>query len=71
MWKFTLGSSAGTRRSVPTKHERPSPQQMAKWRNLPGVDHWGLRLVVPRVGSFYEGLLSFFVVLPMSPVFSA
>ena len=27
------------------KHERPSQQQMAQWRNLPGVIHWGLRVV--------------------------
>ena len=46
------------------KHERPSLQQMAKWRNLPGVVHQGLHVVVPRVPSFYEGLLSFFFVLP-------
>ena len=34
---------------------------MAKWRNLPGVVHWGLHVVVPRVPSFYECLLSFFL----------
>ena len=52
--------------SVPLiKHERPSLQQMAKWRNLPRVIHWSLHVVVPRVPDFYEGLLSFFlVVLP-------
>ena len=40
-------------------HVRPSPQQMAKWRNLPGprVFHWGLHVVVPRASNFYEGLL--------------
>ena len=30
------------------KLERPSQQQMAKWRNLPGVVHWGLHVVLPR-----------------------
>ncbi len=29
------------------KHERPSLQQMAKWRNLPGVVHCGLHFVLP------------------------
>ena len=38
---------------------------MAKWRNLPGVVHWGHHVVLPRFQGFYEGLLFFsFVVLP-------
>ena len=43
------------------KHERPSLQQMARWRNLPGVVHWGLHVVLPRVHGINEGLLSSFV----------
>ena len=49
------------------EHERPSLQQIANWRNLPGVVHWGLHVVVPRASNFYEGLLFFLffvVVLP-------
>ena len=46
------------------KHERPSLQQMAKWRKLPFGVHWGLHVVVPRVHGFYERLISFFVLLP-------
>ena len=30
-------------------HERPSLQQLAKWRNLPGVFHHSLHVVLPRV----------------------
>ena len=57
-------------------HERLSLQQMAKWRNLPGVVHWGLHVVVPRVHGFYGGLLLFrclahTFVCSLSPVFSA
>ena len=43
------------------KHERPSLQQMAKWRNLPSVVHWGLYIVLPRVHGFKEDLFSPFV----------
>ena len=53
------------------EHERPSLQQMAKWRNLPGVVHWGLHVVLPRVHGINEGLLSFsvpFVLLSCSRV---
>ena len=45
------------------KHERPSLQQMAKWRNLPGVVHWGLHVVLPSVHGINEGLLSLSVPL--------
>ena len=31
---------------------------MAKWRNLPGVAHWGLHVVLPRVHGINEGFLS-------------
>ena len=31
---------------------------MAKWRNLPGVLHWGLHVVLPRVHGIKEDLLS-------------
>ena len=31
---------------------------MAKWRNLPGVVHWGLHVVLPRVHGIKEHVLS-------------
>ena len=31
---------------------------MAKWRNLPGVVHWSLHVVLPRVHGIKEDLLS-------------
>ena len=43
------------------KHERPSLQQIAKWRNLPVVVHWGLHVVLPCCSWFTEDFLSFFV----------
>ena len=53
-------------------HERPSPQQMAKWRNLPGVVHWGLHVVLPRgwwyLGRFLFSFLVTFVLLSSSRV---
>ena len=49
------------------KHERPSLQQMAKWRNLPGVVHWGLHVVVPRASNFFEGLLVLFFLVVVLP----
>ena len=39
------------------KHERPSPQQMAKWRYLPGVVHWSLHVDLPRA-PWYQGRFS-------------
>ena len=44
---------------------------MAKWRNLPGVLHWGLHVVVPRVHGIKEDLLFpsvTFVLLSCPPV---
>ena len=43
------------------EHERPSLQQMAKWRNLPGVVHWGLHVVLPRGRWYHWRFFSFFV----------
>ena len=43
------------------KHERPSLQQMAKWRNLPGVVHRGVHIVLPCCSCITEDFLSFFV----------
>ena len=42
---------------------------MVKWRNLPGVVHWGRHVVLPRIHGINEGLLSpsvpfSFIVLP-------
>ena len=57
------------------KHERPSLQQLAKWRNLPRGVHRGFHVAVRRILVFFEGLLLFFllscprVVCSMSPVF--
>ena len=45
------------------KHERPSLQQMAKWRNLPGVVHWAFTSFCHHVHGFTEEFLSFFVTL--------
>ena len=41
----------------PIKHERPSLQQMAKWRNRPGAVHWGHHVVLPS-GSRFHGRFS-------------
>ena len=43
---------------------------MAKWRNLPGVVHWGLHVVLPRDHGIKEGLISLyhFVLLSCSRV---
>ena len=41
------------------QHERPSQQQMAKWRNLPGVVHWCFHVVVPHASNFFAGFLFF------------
>ena len=58
MFSQASGRDSQDRRII--KHERSSLQQMAKWRNLPGVAHWGLHVVVPRASNSYDGLLSFF-----------
>ena len=52
------------------KHERPLLQQMAKWRNLPGVIHWGLYVVLPRVHGFtdFSLLLVTFLIVSCSRV---
>ena len=40
---------------------------MAKWRNLPGVVHWGFHVVLPRVPGIKEGLLApFFPIMLLS-----
>ena len=53
------------------KHERPSLQQMAKWRNRPVVVHRGLHVVLPCV-SWFQGrlylLLCHFVLVSCSRV---
>ena len=60
VWHLCHHILAGFWRRQSRPYERPSLQQMAKWRNLPGVVHRGLHVVVPRVQGFYEGLLFLF-----------